>query len=79
MINDFVAYTYLTMCKICDENISDENKEKLRNCLFKRKNWMKLFLKKSSSIVGHLCLIKRHLDYPEGQVEVESLLTGSCF
>ena len=31
------------------------------------------------SMKEHLCLTKRHLDYPEGQAEVESPLTGSCF
>ena len=31
------------------------------------------------SIKGHLCLTKGHLDYPEGQVEVEIHLTGIVF
>ena len=32
-----------------------------------------------TSIKGHLCLIKGHLDNPEGQVEVEFPLIGICF
>ena len=44
---------YLIMCKICDKNISNQKYGKLRNCLFKMKNWIKLFLKKP------LCLNKR--------------------
>ena len=44
---------YLIMCKICDKNISNQKYGKLRNCLFKMKNWIKLFLKRP------LCLNKR--------------------
>ena len=36
---------YLIMYEIWDKNISNEEYEKLRNSLFKIKNWIKLFLK----------------------------------
>ena len=32
-----------------------------------------------ASVKGHLCLTKVHLDYHEGQVEVESPIIESCF
>ena len=32
-----------------------------------------------TSIKGHICLTKGNLDYPGGQVEVQSPLTGNCF
>ena len=60
------------MCEICDKNISNKKYEKIRNCLFKS-NQIALGKGLFTSIKGHLCLTKGHLDYPEGQVEVESI------
>ena len=53
---------------------SKENYQKLRNCLLKMNKLNQIVPKKGhlTSIAGSLCLTKRHLDNPEGQVEVES-------
>ena len=68
------------MCEICDKNISNEKYEKLRKCLFKIKTRVKLFLKWLLTLIkGHLCLRKRHLDYQEGQMDVESLPNSKLF
>ena len=61
------------------ENISNENYAKLINYLSKMKELDQIVFQKElfASIKGHLCLTKEHLDNPEGQVEVESLIIGS--
>ena len=46
----FRFYSIYLMCEICNKNISVQKYEKLRNWLFKIKNWIKLFLKKGSSL-----------------------------
>lgn len=53
---------------------SNENCQKLRNCLLKMNKLNQIVQKKVhlTSIAGPLYLTKRHLDNPEGQVEVES-------
>ena len=38
------------MCEKFDKNISNEKYEKLRNRLFKIKNWIKLFMEKGSTL-----------------------------
>ena len=65
----------------CDNYISNENYEKLRNYLSKLKELNQIVLQKElfASIKGHLYLIKEYLDNPEGQVEVELPLIGSYF
>ena len=65
----------------CDNYISNENYEKLRNYLSKLKELNQIVLQKElfASIKGHLYLIKGYLDNPEGQVEVELPLIGSYF
>ena len=68
------------MCEICDKNISNEKYEKLRNHLFKMTTRIKLSLESLlASIKGHLCLRNRHLDYQEGQVDVESIPNLTLF
>ena len=60
--------------KICDKNISNREKEKLRNRLFKMKGFSEIGLGKGIfiSIKGHLRLTKERLGNPEGQREIKS-------
>ena len=50
------------MCEICVKNISNENCEKWRNCLFATVFGKGLF----ASIKGYVGLTKGHLGKPEG-------------
>ena len=61
------------MCKISDNNISNKKYEKLRNYLFKIKEFSQTVLGKGLyvSIKGYLCLTRGHLANPEGQVEIK--------
>ena len=71
----YVSYIIKYVCKIFDKNISDKKHEKLRNYLFKMKKFNQIVLGKGLfvSIKGHLCLTKRHLANPKGQVKIEFL------
>ena len=67
---------------MCDQNISNEKLEKLRNPWSKTKELHHFALGKGlfASVKGnHLFLTKGHSDNTEGQVEVEPLLIGSYF
>ena len=57
----------------------NENYAKLRNYISKMKRLNQIFLQKGLFVATkeHLCLIKGHLDNPEGQMEVESPLMGT--
>ena len=66
--------------QICDKNVSNEKYEKLRNSLFNIKNWIKLFLETALRFNKRAPLFdKKALGLSEGQLEVESPLTRSCF
>ena len=65
---------------MCDY-ISNKKHEELRNYWSKTKELNHFVLGKGlfASVKGHLFFIIGHSDNPEGQVEVEPPLIGSCF
>ena len=65
----------------CYKNVSNENYAKLVNYLSKMKELDQIVLQKVlfTSIKGHLCLTKGHLDSTERQLVVEFPLIGSYF
>ena len=63
----------------CNKNISNKNFERLINYLSEMKEMDQIVLQKEFlvPITWNLCLTKRHLDNPEGQVKVASPLIRS--
>ena len=69
------------MCEICDNNISKEKYEKLRNYLFKMKESNEAVLGKwhFASIKGQIYLTKRHFSNRKGYMDVEFPLHQKFF
>ena len=76
------------VCEIYIKNMSNKNYEKMKKLNQNEKNaclkgkelnqncsWKSVF----TSIQNCTCFTKGYMDNPEGQVQVKSPLTGSCF
>ena len=69
------------MCEICDRNISNEKYDKLRNCLFKMKTRIKLFLEWLLAYLFKRAYLfeKMTLGLSRRQMNVESLPNSKLF
>ena len=69
------------MNKMCNKNISEGKYEKLRNYLFRMKEFNEIVLEKGlfTLVKGQFCLIKRYLGDKEWQMEIEYPLIRSFF